>query len=510
MRVDVNIMRVAVVVLLAAALPAQSDKTNDAALLADFPKYMKSRSAAERVGQVEALAFVDGPEATRLLISLGLTDKDARVARRAAWALSRKESPAAIRVLIDEGLAHKNARVRMGVARALQRRTDGQGLKELAALIPKEKRSAVKAAYLEALAAHGSSLGNEAALASLDAHDLPTLLAAVDALGASGDKSVAPAIEKLLRHKDWKVKSAALAALGRLRARSSIPVLIHFMAGTRGRLLGDARAALMAITGNQYGSKAEVWQRWWDRVKDGWQVPETLPQKKADLAGYDTGGQTPDYYRIKTTSERVLYVLDLSASMNQFIRYQPRTNSRGGASGWVSTKRISLAKKELVRVLKKLKKTTSFDIVAFDATVQPFRPRLVPATPGNVSAAVRWVEELQPWAEGGAYTKEGWQRGETNLFAAIKWIFGIKGKGIHFTGKLKPLADTVFLLADGEPTCGELIVPDEILGVLEEYHEVSRVTIHTISFDLIGIGRQFLVDVARITGGTFVELGSKR
>ncbi len=505
-----KLLSTALFLWLAASVPAQSDKANDAALLADFPKYMKSKSAAERVGQVEALAFVDGPEATRLLISLGLTDKDARVARRAAWALSRKESPAAIKALIDEGLTHRNARVRIGVARALQRRADGQGLKELAALIPKERNGSAKAAYLEALAAHESSLGNEAALASLETRDLPVLLAALDALGASGDVKVAPRIGKLLRHKDWKVKSAALAALGRLRARSSIPVLIDFMAGTRGRLLGDARAALMAITGNQYGSKAEVWQRWWDRVKDGWQVPETLPQKKADLAGYDTGGQTPDYCRIKAASERVLDVLDLSASMNQFIRYQPRAKGGRKASRWVSTKRIRLAKKELIRVLKKLKKNTSFDIVAFDATVQPFRPRLVPATPGNISSAVRWVEELQPWTEGGAYTKEGWQRGETNLFAAIKWIFGIKGKGIHFTGKLKPLADTVFLLADGEPTCGELIVPDEILAVLEEYHEVSRVTIHTISFDLIGIGRQFLVDVARITGGTFVELGAKR
>ncbi len=501
---------VALQLLLTAGMPAQSNGEGDAALLADFSKYMKSKSAAERVGQIEALAFVDGAEATRLLISLGLTDKDARVARRAAWALSRKESAEALDVLIQEGLAHRNARVRIGVARALQRRADDRGLKELAALIPKERNAAAKAAYLEALAAHESALGNDAALACLDARDVPTVLAAIDALGASGDPKIAPRVGKLLRHKDWKVKSAALAAMGRLRARSSIPLLIEFMGTTRGRLLGDARRALTAITGNQYGAKAEVWKRWWDRVKEGWKVPETLPQKKADLAGYDTASQTPDYYRIKTTSERVLYVLDLSASMNQFIRYQPKAKGRSKASGWVATKRIHLAKKELIRVLKKLKKNTSFDIVAFDAQVTPFRPRLVPATPGNIAAAVRWVEELQPWTEGGAYTKEGWQRGETNLFAAIKWIFGIKGKGIHFTGKLRPLADTVFLLADGEPTCGELTVPDEILGVLEEYHEVSRVTIHTISFDLVGVGRQFLVDVARITGGTFVELGGKR
>ena len=101
-------------------------------------------------------------------------------------------------------------------------------------------------------------------------------------------------------------------------------------------------------------------------------------------------------------------------------------------------------------------------------------------------------------------------RGETNTFGVLKWIYGLKGPGLNFSGKLKPPADTVFLLSDGDATCGELIVNDEIIEQIEDYHAAGNVTIHTTAYELTGIGRQLLSDIARISGGRFVEIGAKR
>ena len=110
------------------------------------------------------------------------------------------------------------------------------------------------------------------------------------------------------------------------------------------------------------------------------------------------------------------------------------------------------------------------------------------------------------------HTKEGWELGGTNTFGAIRHVYGFKKKKKiqGYTGKNKPIADTIFLLSDGSPSNGVLVSRAEILSEVERYHAKAQVVIHTIAYDITGIGRQIMADIARVTGGKFVEIGEKR
>ncbi|MCA9322236.1 MAG: HEAT repeat domain-containing protein [Planctomycetes bacterium] len=480
-------------------------------VLEDFEQYMRSNDANERRSQVEALAFVDGVEATRLLLEIGLIDDDPRVRHRAAWALSRKEDKNAKILMHTDGLRSKNELIREGTARAIGKMDDPLDI-ALQEALQNERKTAPRIAMLQALAAHHSIFGTEIAAKLVGDRDLGVVLAAIDMLGAADAEPEHAVLHAALANRDWRVQAAALEALGKIRVVESVPVVIDFMANTKGRLLGDARTCLMAITGCQFGFKAEQWQTWWDRVKDGWEVPDVvITETVEENDAYGREDTTQTYDRIQTKSQRMLFILDLSTSMGQSIRFRPRGRRSSAGQTWRTVERMELAREELTKYIERLDKDTYFNIVIFDAEVDAFKPKLVRATGGSIGEAKKWIGDLKPYDGGpGNFTKEGYERGETNVFAALKWIYGFRDQGLDFTGKLKPVADTVFLLADGAPTCGELTVTEEILAQLDRYNHASRVVIHTISYDLVGIGRQFLVDVARKTGGTFVELGNER
>ena len=265
--VDRPIFAAALLALFLVAPAAAQLTEAQRSVLADFEKYMRSKDASERVGQVEALAFVDGVESTRMLLEIGLIDKDARVRYRAAWALSRKEIPAAVTAIKSVGLAHKNALVREGAARALGKMEGDEHLAALADALKSERKAPVQIALLKALGAHETHQGADAAARLVTQRHQGVALAAIDFLGDAKLGRHAATLHPLLQHKAWQIQAATLAALGKIRHRSSVPLVIEFMGNTRGRLRGDARDCLMAITGNQFGFKAEQWQKWWDTVK---------------------------------------------------------------------------------------------------------------------------------------------------------------------------------------------------------------------------------------------------
>ena len=217
---------------------------------------------------------------------------------------------------------------------------------------------------------------------------------------------------------------------------------------------------------------------------------------------------------IKTRSKHIAFVIDISASMSHNIRFKAVNRDKNAGQTFVTARRIDLAKRELARIIETLDQDTYFNIVTFETLVDSFKKAPVKAGPGTISEALRWLERLDCYGAAttsAEYTKEGWQRGETNTFGVLRHIYGFStGEPSGFTGKLKPIADTVFLLSDGDPSAGFLTVADEIKEQVERYHPAGQVVIHTIAYDLNGVGRQLMMDIAAITGGKFVEIGSAR
>lgn len=488
-------------------LVSAQEATDVGAAVESFERAFKSGDEQERIGEVENLAFIDAPETAAALIQTALLDKSVRVRLRAAWSLSRKTDPKAV-ALIIAGLKHKKITARIGCARALAKLKDPSHVPALADALAGEKKEMAQLAILEALTlfARDADVAVPRAL-DLTGHRTDAVaIAAIRMVGHTENPAHAPSLHGLLKKRDWRRQSATLSALGRLRSKESIPLVIDFMDGLRGRLLGEARECLMSISGRQFGYKVEQWRKWWESAKGRFEVPEKKVEKDQDLEDkYAREDRRPDYHRIKTLSKKILFVIDVSSSMRTKIRYKPMHRK----GGYQTKIKMDLAKEELKRVIETLDKNTSFNIYTFEAVMNSWKPTLVRATPGSIGDAKRWIDDLQPFTEGGQ-TKQGWMRGETNTFGVLKWIYGLKGPGLNFSGKLKVPADTVFLLSDGEATCGELIVNDEIIEQIEDYHAAGNVTIHTIAYELTGVGRQLLSDIARVSGGRFVEIGAKR
>ena len=184
--------------------------------------------------------------------------------------------------------------------------------------------------------------------------------------------------------------------------------------------------------------------------------------------------------------ERIVYVLDLSDSMlaplsgveterlREASRRRPVTGSGGRTSArdeeqerdpaddlpWDRIRtRFDAAKAFLTRSLAELDPGTKFAVVVFGDEAQLLRstPKLVDAGRGAKAAAAE-LAALQPGppAQG---RPNGTLRGQTNLHAAIRLAYQVSTRGvlplskaIAPGGPLDHVADTVFVLSDGEPT----------------------------------------------------------
>ena len=507
-----SILLVLAVSLLTGVLNAQSGLTEaQKEQLKDFEKYIKSKDVSERTSQVGFLEHIDGVEATALLLDRGLTDKELRVRARAVWALCAKHDPEAVKLIKTRGFTSRNPLVREGAVRAVGRMEDEAHEDAIVELINVEKKPLVLIAAFRALARTRSRKAMPIVAPFYAHRHIGVVNAAVYMTGETEDKQYAKPIWGLLSHPRREVQTAALQALGKLRSRESIPFILAFFEDAKGRLQSDCRDCLMAITTRKYGYNPQTWIKWWERVRGRWKVPDAPVVSPAD-AKYKSD-DTPSFHDIKTRSKHIAFVIDVSASMDQTMRYKVR-GTRKGPITWRTAKRIDLAKAELTRIVRKLDRNTWFNIVTFEAKTRAFKKSPVRAGPGTIAEAVRWISGIRAWSNSSgsaSYTREGWRRGETNTFSALRYIYGFKdGKVTSFTGRLKPIADTVFFLSDGEPTAGYLVVLDEIMDQLERYHPNGQVVIHTIAYDLTGVGRQLMADIAHLTGGRFVEVGAER
>ncbi len=154
------------------------------------------------------------------------------------------------------------------------------------------------------------------------------------------------------------------------------------------------------------------------------------------------------FYGMKVHSRKMIFVLDISGSMN-----------------------IPFAKMNLRNAFATLGEKEKFAIVCYDNRIfyWPRSKRLQHATKQNKSRATAWLEELL----GG---------GQTNIYDALKKAFEISSKGTA--------ADTFYFLSDGYPTAG-VRESSLILKAVRQWNNRERIKIHTIG---IGNHDRFLME----------------
>lgn len=204
------------------------------------------------------------------------------------------------------------------------------------------------------------------------------------------------------------------------------------------------------------------------------------------------------YYGIQTSGKKIVFIVDISGSMegnnegniSDKLRAQAMgqlgdTLGRkiggklGGAlsSGVKSeTTKLASAKRELKPAIMGLDEKTFYTIIVFSDKVTNWKDEVIAATDSTKGVGYAYISQLS--ANGG-----------TNALAAIKKAFTVKG------------VDTIFFLSDGQPSDAS---PDQILKEVDKINKGKKITIHSI-----GLGddkdEKFMKALAENNGGKYIE-----
>ncbi len=347
-------------------------------------------------------------------------------------------------------------------------------------------------------------------------------MAALDTVAALKATAHAGAAAKALDDPEWQVQAAAVAAVGVVRPQSAVQPLIDLMKQS-GRLRVECAEALFRITALDFGVDPERWQTQWNNLMSipGWRIPtdEELKKKAEGRKKYDAlygkkENTTTAFAGIPTTSTNVLFIIDVSGSMDDLVVEIEKFQ------GYRDRKRFTIVQTELMNAIEGLTANTNFDIVAFATDIKPWKGRLVPANVVNKDAAKGWARGLKPiggtedqsTALAGLGGAANLDAGKTNTLKALLFPFGIDPEnppkavitGFDKTAIKSPL-DTVYFLSDGRPSVGKLIETNEILKEVRKHNEIYRMVIHTIAIG--DFQKEFLQQLAEENGGVFVDLG---
>ena len=295
-----------------------------------------------------------------------------------------------------------------------------------------------------------------------------------------------------LDHEAWVVQTAAARSLAWLREKRGIPAMIERLDAAKGRLATDLREALKTLTGQDFRLNSELWRTWWGEQGPDYQVPPLEEVEKITAELSKAAGVT--FFGINTTSQRVLFILDLSGSMNWSTvpRDNPNDNSslppdlpRGD-----EISRLTAAKRDLRRALGGLREDALFNLVLYATDVWTWQDKMVLMEGDSRIEVQDYVDSLK--ANGG-----------TNIYGALKLGLELAGAdgGDEWSA---PEIDTIFLLTDGRPSMGLTVDPDEILEFVRELNQNAGIVIHTIG--LSGAQDSYLLGkLAEQNGGTYAS-----
>lgn len=496
-------------------------------LIAEFRRfYTADRPPTERLQGVLVLKGLDRLTAAQALLP-ALEDADLAVRQATVDILSAHKSPETAAWLLDDVLTSKKfskkKMLRANVALVLGGMRSAPAYGALLAML-EEKDAELRLAGITAL----GRMGNAEAvptLAALSADGDGTIaLASVEALVAIGP---APATEAALlaamQHPDWRVRAAAIKGVVTLKIKDGVPALIERMKVEDGRLIGDCFQALRTLTLRDFGDDAQAWSEWWERSKANFELPDPkkLEEEEKRLAKLGVHYSkvapkkpTKSFLGVETKSENILFVIDVSGSMETPFGDPDRLKSTGRT--YASLQRLEIVKEELIATINELPETTNFNVLTFASDVTPWKKDMCRANVLNKNNAVSFVRGLKPVGGGSAGFKAQTglstklvEAGGTNTRLALLCALGLPGDVVDVADAAskppKTPLDTIFFLTDGEPTVGRSVDMNVIRGEVRRVNQYRGVAIHVIYVGEFG-GEDF-EDLAHENGGIFVAIG---
>lgn len=468
---------------------------------------------------LEALRGFDSAAMARTLLKLAR--KDSWHAWQAGRLLAEMNSLGAHQTL-KEALAKGGSRERAAALAAFFDRPAGDALPLVHAAC--EGDAPVREAAVRALAAQKDSRTAELLERALRDPAAGVRVLAARGLGRLGDPvHVEPLRAALLKDNDWCVRKAAAEALGRIRARESVPPLLDAMAAEGGILQETCHAALLSLSAQTFGFDLARWKEWWSGAAASFEpaASREVDAAREEVAVALRGLAAPvEYHSVRTHSRDMIFLLEIGPSMDGKMDLPPEATAEQRASLWRGSK-LDLAKAELVRALGKLENEARFNVLAYAGVAHAWRTK--PARAAYRAGAISFVRELKtvqpatPTAKRGEL-KPGTQIQRTasglacrpgeehqrDVLSALLIAMGLyRGEPLEDDGR--PLADTIFLVVDGQPTAGEVRDVKRIVEIVREINQSRGVVIHGVAFQ--EAMRVLYGDLAAATGGTFVVHG---
>ena len=502
-------------VLVLAPGPAQASPSpmcGDEEIIKEFKKYFrKFKDTATRIEAIYSLEDADSPGVVHVLAPI-LADPDADVVDAAVKILASFEQRAAIDAVFTRLAEEKKEPVRLGLLRSIGA---GGYTGNSEALIEclEDKSWPIRYRAIQALEARDERSSIPGIVLLTRDKEPAVRCAALEALATMKHDQVIDIAIQALGDEVWQVRSSAAGALHDLRARRSIEPLIAQMEREQGRLIEDYARALQEITAKSFGMRTEMWRKWWTGIENRFVIPtdEELAKAKAkraeNQARYSPKGST-SYHGIETPSRAVLFIIDVSGSMENHVIEKQRFED----GDYPSMSRIDIVKTELQRTIEGLEPYVKLNILAFATEVKPWKKKLVACNVLNRRSALDWVGRLEAiggnskenLARAGLVASANLEAGKTNTYEALMRALGVAGRGTR-DKYYEVTVDTIFFLSDGRPTVGDLIDPDDILKQVRSSNELRKVVIHSIA---IGeFQRNFMRSLAKQNGGVFVDLG---
>jgi len=493
------------------ALPGPAPAA-DAEIVREFKKtFRKLEEPALRVEAVLALEGVHEAAVVEVLAPV-LADQDSEVVDAAVEVLAGLEGEPAVGTLFGRLERERKEAVRVGLLRAVA--AGGQaGGEELLLACLEDKAWRVRYRALQAVEARGQ-VAAATAVAALASDEEPGVRgAALEALAGLGSESAVDLAIAALEDPIWQVRASAAGVLRERRAKRSIEPLIARMEREEGRLVEDYGLALEGITAKGFGMRTAMWRKWWSGIAERFEIPtdEELALAESRRAEnrerYTPAGST-SYHGIETPSRSVLFVVDVSGSMENHVIERERFEE----GDYPSFARIDIVKTELQRTIEGLGPEVRLNILAFATEVKAWKKDLVPCNVLNRRSALSWLGRLEAiggdskedLARAGLTRAANLEAGKTNTHAALMAAMGAAGEGARDEG-YEVRVDTIFFLSDGLPTVGERIDPGDILEEVRRANDLRKVVIHTLAIGQFQRG--FMRDLARLNGGQFVDLG---
>jgi hypothetical protein len=369
-----------------------------------------------------------------------------------------------------------------------------RSIKSLARSLSKLKDGA-RLRTIEILTRTDTDLARSEAFAVLQAEKEPAAIALlirgiVELGGPMEPGFVEGLLTRWIHHKTWIVRTAAAVAISDLRHAPGVPVLIARLVEAGGRERTDLATALRRMTGQKFLPNTALWQRWWKDVESTFEA--TAPDA-VDPLMEEGDGNGVTFFGIRTESQNVAFILDLSGSMNYsvVVRDNPGDNPNQPADMPKSGERsrLQVALSDLGRALGGLRDDATFAIIMYASDVRVWKDGLQTMTPARRS-------EIAPFLKGLTAV------GGTNIFGALRKGFDVAEVSLGDKWSDPPI-DTIFLLTDGKPSVGLVVTPEPILRYVREWNRTAGIVIHTIG--LSGAQDAYLLRrLAEENGGTYV------